>query len=234
MKKYMIANWKMHGSQEKIKKYLSEIEYKSQNTEVIICLPAPYIAVATAHVQSVAIGGQDCSAHAEEGAFTGEVRAEMLRDCGARYVIVGHSERRTHHHETDELVAQKAAAAHQAGLNAILCVGETLAQRQAGDTLSVLERQLSLSLPKAANAYNTIIAYEPVWAIGTGKAATLKDVEEVHQVIKEKYPGYSVVYGGSVNLQNAHELLNLENVDGFLVGKASLDIEIFNSIISYL
>jgi triosephosphate isomerase len=185
----------------------------------------------------VGIGGQDC--HPEPaGAYTGDIAAEMLADAGAKAVIVGHSERRTFYEETDAEVAAKARAAWRAGLTAIVCVGETRAEREAGRTLDVLGRQLKGSLPEGLTEQNQVIAYEPVWAIGTGLTPTPADVAEVHGFIRERlaaYPGnvaasVRILYGGSVKPSNAKELMGVPNVDGALVGGASLKADEFLGI----
>jgi triosephosphate isomerase len=183
------------------------------------------------------IGGQDC--HAEpSGAFTGDISAEMLADLGAKAVIVGHSERRTAHNETDTQVRAKAQAAWRAGLIAIVCIGETRAEREAGRTLDILGRQLEGSLPDSATAGNLVIAYEPVWAIGTGLTPTAADVAQAHKFVRDRLTarygdvgeGVRVLYGGSVKPSNAAELMAVANVDGALVGGASLKAEDFLGI----
>jgi triosephosphate isomerase len=200
--------------------------------ELLVCPPATLIRdFARAALGSrVAVGGQDCHAKAS-GAFTGELSAEMLADAGATYVIVGHSERRHYHAEKDADVCAKAAAAHRAGLIAIVCVGETQGERDAGKTLNVVRRQLRGSVPEASNPANLVIAYEPVWAIGTGLTPTPADVAEVHALIREELrrivgkaeqASVRILYGGSVKPSNAGELLAVANVDGALVGGASL------------
>jgi triosephosphate isomerase len=185
----------------------------------------------------IALGGQDCHASAN-GAFTGDVSAEMWADLGARFVIVGHSERRQYHAETDAIVAAKAAAACRAGLSPIICVGESLAERDAGDTLSVIAGQLARSIPDEAGRPDTVIAYEPVWAIGTGRTPTLAQVEEVHQAIGRALDArfgaagrqIRVLYGGSVKPDNAAQLMAVPGVDGALVGGASLKAADFLAI----
>jgi triosephosphate isomerase (TIM) len=186
---------------------------------------------------NVAIGAQDCHAQSS-GAHTGDISAEMLRDAGASAVIVGHSERRTDHKESDAEVKAKASAAARAGLLAILCVGETKGEREADATLARIERQLDQSLPDSFDPKTLAIAYEPVWAIGTGLTPTTKDVAQVHHFIRERLtgrsksagPGIRILYGGSVKPANARELLGVENVNGALVGGASLKAEDFLAI----
>jgi len=230
------GNWKMNGRMAAAQ-VLTEMRngyttgLKSE-VELVVCPPATLIhAFAHAALGSrIGIGGQDCHAQ-ESGAFTGDVSAEMLADLGATYVIVGHSERRQYHREKDGDVCAKAEAAHRAGLVAIVCVGETREEREAGKTLSVVKRQLRGSVPEAATEGNLVIAYEPVWAIGTGLTPTPADVAEVHALIRDElkrlvgksgHGRVRILYGGSVKPSNARELLTIANVDGALVGGASL------------
>ena len=208
--------------------------------EVAICPPSPYLQVVadTLTASDVGVGGQDCHA-LTSGAHTGDVSAVMLADVGCLYVIVGHSERRIDHGEDDMTVKNKAEAAWSAGLTAIICVGESQTERDQGQTLARISAQLESSVPKSADATNTIIAYEPIWAIGSGLTPTLEDVQEVHSHIR-MYLGVThnsdvaeqmrVLYGGSVKPDNARELLTLADVDGGLVGRASLDSESFLAI----
>lgn len=205
--------------------------------DLLVCPPTTLVAdVAEALGGRIAVGGQDC--HADPyGARTGEVSAEMLADLGCRYVIVGHSERRAGHGETDPQVRAKAEAALRAGLTAIVCIGETAEQRDAGQALQVVERQLAGSLPPTAAAANTVIAYEPVWAIGTGRTATPDEVAEIHAAIRDRLRGQAqesealrILYGGSVKPESAAELLAVDNVDGALVGGASLKAADFLAI----
>jgi triosephosphate isomerase len=227
------GNWKMNG----LKSSAAEIEKlvtatrPARKHDLMVCPPATLLTtfVALARGSSLLIGGQDC--HPEPaGAFTGDIAAEMLGDAGASAVIVGHSERRTYHNEDDALVRRKALAAWRAQLTAIVCIGETEGDREARRTLDVVGRQLDGSLPDGATAVNLVVAYEPVWAIGTGRTPTPADVVEVHNFIRERLTarfgaageGMRVLYGGSVKPANARELLTLDNVDGALVGGASL------------
>ncbi len=199
--------------------------------ELLVCPPATLImAVADAvRGSALAVGGQDCHTK-QSGAHTGDISAVMLKDAGARYVIVGHSERRTDHGETDALVQAKAAAGLQAGLNVIVCIGETEAERDAGRTLDVLARQIAGSVPAQARAVDTVIAYEPVWAIGTGRTPTSAEIAAAHAHIRERLAArigaqadaMRILYGGSVKASNAAEILRLAHVDGALVGGASL------------
>jgi triosephosphate isomerase len=235
------GNWKMNGLRASAGE-LGKIVQRSDalaKVDLLVCPPATLVMmfVSAAHGSKVAIGGQDC--HAEPtGAFTGDVSAEMLADAGATAVIVGHSERRTYHGESDGMVRSKALAAGRAGLMAIVCVGETKDQRTSGRTLDVVGGQLAGSLPNAVVPEGVAVAYEPVWAIGTGLTPTPADVAEVHRFIRERLvtrfgeagQEIRVLYGGSVKPSNASELLNVANVDGALVGGASLKADDFLGI----
>jgi triosephosphate isomerase len=207
----------------------------------MICAPATLISLLADKTEGarISVGGQDC--HAEKsGAHTGDVSAEMLQDAGATAVIVGHSERRTDHGESDSDVNAKAQAAWRAGLVAIVCVGETEAERKAGRAVEVVERQLNASVPDGATAENTVIAYEPVWAIGTGLTPTAADVEEIHAAMRDNLANrfgdngsaMRLLYGGSVKPGNAGELMAVANVNGALVGGASLKADDFIGILS--
>ena len=208
-------------------------------TDLMVCPPATLLMAfaAQARGSAVAIGGQDC--HAEPaGAFTGDISAEMLKDAGASAVIVGHSERRSLHHETDAEVRAKAQAAWRADLMAIVCIGEQRAEREAGETLAVLGRQLDGSLPDGGTAANLVVAYEPVWAIGTGLTPTPADVAQAHEFVRQRIAerhgavgnAVRILYGGSVKPSNASELMAIRNVDGALVGGASLKADDFLGI----
>ena len=236
------GNWKMNGlasSLAEFNKIKAGAEPLAAKAELMVCPPATLVAQCAwaAKGSKLAIGGQDCHAEAS-GAHTGDIAAEMLKDAGASAVIVGHSERRTDHHETDAQVRAKALAAHRAGLTAIVCVGEQRAERETGKTLEVIGRQLDGSLPDGATAANLVIAYEPVWAIGTGLTPTPADVAEVHAFIRkrlgERYGAAGadlrILYGGSVKPGNAKELLTIANVNGALVGGASLKADDFLGI----
>lgn len=200
--------------------------------EILVCPPFPYIhAVAVAMTgQAVAVGGQDCHL-VVKGAHTGDVAAPMLRDCGATYVILGHSERRADHGETDAVVKAKAVTAMAHGLTPIVCVGETLAQREAGEAEAVVRAQIAGSLPEGFAAAGGVVAYEPVWAIGTGKTPTEADIAAIHAALRAAVgPATRLLYGGSVKPGNAAAILGLPNVDGALVGGASLVAEDFAAI----
>jgi triosephosphate isomerase (TIM) len=230
------GNWKMNGLRGE-KEVLRQIQAGytpglKAKVDLLVCPPATLVHLfARQSVGSrVAIGGQDCHAR-ESGAFTGDISPEMLADAGADYVIVGHSERRHYHAEKDADVCAKAAAAHRAGLTAIVCVGETRTEREAGKTLQVVRRQLRGSVPAQSRSHNLVVAYEPVWAIGTGLTPTAADVAEVHALVRDELRRLvgkaeqgqvRILYGGSVKPTNAAELLSVENVNGALVGGASL------------
>ena len=242
MRQLIAGNWKMNGlgaslaEVELLRKGLAD---EAVQADVLICPPASLIARAAAVTgKDIAIGGQDC--HAEpSGAFTGDVSAEMLKDAGASYVIVGHSERRQYHGETDAMVAAKARAAWRAGLKAIICIGETEAQRENGHALAVCSSQMHLCIPEGANPQTASIAYEPVWAIGTGKTPTSTQIVEVHTMIRDHLTAQfgeagreiRILYGGSVKPGNAAEILALTDVNGALVGGASLKAADFLPII---
>ena len=230
------GNWKMNGLRASVD-VLKAVqtgygEGLAGRVDLLVCPPATLIAAfaEAAKGSGVAVGGQDCHAKAS-GAFTGDLSAEMLADAGATAVIVGHSERRQYHGETSADVRAKAEAARRAGLLAIVCVGETREEREAGKTLDVVREQLRGSLPEGSTARALVVAYEPVWAIGTGLTPTAADVAEVHALIREELGslvgaaeqnGVRVLYGGSVKPSNAAELMAVANVDGSLVGGASL------------
>lgn len=233
------GNWKMNGVKANLAEFDAIAAGAAQIDSVDLAICPPFTLVAAlAERGTLPVGGQDCHVNAS-GAHTGDVSAEMLKDAGASFVIVGHSERRTDHGETDALVEAKAAAAWRAGLTAIVCIGETRAEREADVTLDVVRTQLAGSLSDAATAANTVIAYEPVWAIGTGLTPTPADVREVHtfirgELVKRFGPegqGMRILYGGSVKPSNAAELMAVDDVDGALVGGASLKAADFLGII---
>ncbi|HEX6959481.1 MAG TPA: triose-phosphate isomerase [Ferrovibrio sp.] len=243
----IVGNWKMNGlkaSLAEAKAMADRAASEKPKAELGLCPPATLVAAmakalggSPADPHRIGVGGQDCHARSS-GAHTGDISAEMLKDAGATYVIVGHSERRADHGETDAVVRAKAQAAHRAGLIAIICVGETLAQRDAGETLKVINGQLRASLPDDAAAANTVIAYEPVWAIGTGRTPTPAQVAEVHAAIRQDLmarfddgAGFRLLYGGSVKPDNARQLMAVADVDGALVGGASLKINDFWPIV---
>jgi triosephosphate isomerase len=236
------GNWKMNGLQGSVvelEKIIANSSDLAAKADILVCPPATLLVAfsGAARRSKVAIGGQDCHAEAA-GAFTGDISAEMLADAGAVAVIVGHSERRTLHQETDAQVRAKVLAAWRAKLMAIACIGETRGEREAKRTLEVIGRQLDGSLPDGVTAANLVVAYEPVWAIGTGLTPTTADVAEVHRFIRERLGArygetsqkIRILYGGSVKPSNAKELMGVANVDGALVGGASLKAEEFLGI----
>ena len=245
-RKTLIAgNWKMNGLLEDgtalAKAVALEAKKRgSQGCEFLVCPPFTLLTSVKKALRGskVGLGAQDCHV-AASGAHTGDISPQMLKDLGCSYVIVGHSERRADHHETSALVCQKAESAHRAGLKAIICVGETESERDSGKTLAVCQKQIKESVPQDATAENTVIAYEPVWAIGTGKTPTVADVAEVHGAIRAEIAQklgkavaakMRILYGGSVKPSNASQLLSLEDVDGGLVGGASLKAADFMGI----
>jgi triosephosphate isomerase len=240
--KLMVGNWKMHGSLAANASLLSDIlsGMGGVNCRAAVCVPAPYLAQTQSLLagSSLALGAQDVSAH-ESGAYTGEVSAPMLRDFTVRYVIVGHSERRQFHGETDTVVAHKAQRALAAGITPIVCVGESLAEHEAGQTEAVVKRQLAAVIHTNGHCISEIVvAYEPVWAIGTGLTATPEQAQGVHAVLRAQLQAataqadrVSILYGGSMNAANAADLLAQPDVDGGLIGGASLKATDFLSML---
>lgn len=237
------GNWKMNGSRAALAEVAALVAaHPAPTCDVVLCPPATHI-VWMSEVTSgspIDVGGQDCHPNAS-GAHTGDIAAAMLKDAGASHVILGHSERRADHGETDDLVRAKAETAIAAGLTPVICLGETLAQRDAGETLAVVGRQLAGSVPDSASA-RTIIAYEPVWAIGTGRTPTLEQIAEVHAFLRgglrQRFgaaaEGMRLLYGGSVKPENAGQIFAVPDVDGALVGGASLKAADFGAIITAL
>jgi triosephosphate isomerase len=239
-RKLVLGNWKMNGSLAANAGLLSALRDELAGlggAEFGVTVPFPYLAQVQDALQgsNIAWGAQDVSIH-DAGAYTGEVSGAMLADFGSRYVLVGHSERRSLHGETSELVAQKAGAAQRAGLIPVVCVGETLQEREAGNTLAVIREQLAPVLSLGAQAVGgMVLAYEPVWAIGTGRTASPEQAQEVHASIREALAGIGapqvqVLYGGSVKAANAQSLFSMSDIDGGLVGGASLDATDFAGI----
>lgn len=231
-KKLVAGNWKMHGSRAANAELLGGILQAGPfGADVAVCVPAPYLGEVgiTLAASQIAWGAQDCSTH-EQGAYTGEVSVSMLAEFGCRYVIVGHSERRAYHGETDQQVADKAKIALSKGITPIVCVGETLAQREAGQTEEVVKRQLSAVIHTLGQCIGEIVvAYEPVWAIGTGKTATPEQAQEVHALLRAQLRAASqraddmkLLYGGSVKPDNAATLFAQPDIDGGLIGGAAL------------
>lgn len=242
MRKLAAGNWKMNGLAEN----LSEIDnltqsHPSPKVDILICPPAPLLMQAATLGPVVQIGAQDCHA-TTSGAHTGDISAELIKSTGATSVILGHSERRQDHGETDSQIAAKTTAAHAAGLIAVVCIGETHGQRIAEETLDVLAAQLAGSLPDGSSSDNTVIAYEPVWAIGTGLVPSDDQIEQAHAFIRdtlvtrfgETANGMRLLYGGSVKASNADAIFKIKNVDGALVGGASLKASDFSPIITAL
>ncbi len=240
----IIANWKMNGllldSMQKFKQIRNNIQEGLVGCEIVICPPFTLLRDMAEKIPGtgVKLGGQNCH-HEGNGAFTGEISANMLKDMICEYVILGHSERRTNLNEGSELVNKKATISHNEGLSTIICVGETMYERNNELAKVVIREQVLHSLPQSSNINNTIIAYEPVWAIGTGETPTLEQIEEMHDYIEDvvaselpKFGGnVRVIYGGSINSKNSAAILNIKNVAGLLVGRASLDVDEFWRII---
>ena len=244
MKKLAAGNWKMNGTAASLSEVSALLAaHPAPSCEMLLCPPATLVAAmaSLARGSALAVGAQDCHPKAS-GAHTGDISAPMLKDAGASHVILGHSERRADHGETSALVKSKAEAALAAGLVAVVCIGETEAQRDAGETLAVCGAQLHGSLPAGATAANTVIAYEPVWAIGTGRTPTIPQISEVHAFLRAELvgalgtegTGVRLLYGGSVKPSNAAEIFAVPHVDGALVGGASLKAADFGAIVAAL
>jgi len=243
VKKRIVGNWKMNGSLAANAALVDLLKQGLGRTdcEVAVCAPAPYLAQLQSLLSGslIAIGAQDLSVHTS-GAFTGEVSGAMLREFGVRYVLVGHSERRQYHAESDDMVARKAQAALANGITPVVCVGETLAQREAGETEAVVRRQLAAVVQRNGHCLSEIVlAYEPVWAIGTGHTASPAQAQAVHAVLRAQLLAattaaarISILYGGSMNAANAAELLAQADIDGGLVGGASLNAADFLGIVA--
>ena len=244
MKKLIVANWKMNKTKASgislVKSLSAKINRSNRSSrEVVVCPPFTLISEISKILKSskISLGGQDCSADSF-GAFTGDISPLMLKDLGCKYVIVGHSERREHHNESEKIIKNKLDLALSLGLKVILCVGEKMQERKKGNTIRIITRQLQLSISKKCNNKNTIIAYEPVWSIGSGVTPKDSEICDVHNFIKNKSSQLSigdkpfmVLYGGSVNPRNSKNILSLQNVDGALVGGASLKLKSFLDII---
>ncbi|MEE3260269.1 MAG: triose-phosphate isomerase [Pseudomonadota bacterium] len=244
MKKLIVANWKMNKTKASgislVKSLSAKINRSNRSSrEVVVCPPFTLISEISKILKSskISLGGQDCSADSF-GAFTGDISPLMLKDLGCKYVIVGHSERREHHNESEKIIKNKLDLALSLGLKVILCVGEKMQERKKGNTRRIITRQLQLSISKKCNNKNTIIAYEPVWSIGSGVTPKDSEICDVHNFIKNKSSQLSigdkpfmVLYGGSVNPGNSKNILSLQNVDGALVGGSSLKLKSFLDII---
>ena len=245
MRKLAAGNWKMNGLTSALAEAkLLATAYPNPACEILLCPPATLLApmAAAANGSALALGGQNCHQNAS-GAHTGDISAAMLKDAGATYVILGHSERRADHAETSALVKAKAHAALTAGLTPVVCIGETEAERDAGSTLDVIGNQLDASIPDGATAATLVVAYEPVWAIGTGRTPTIPQIAEVHTFLRARLigligqteaAGVRLLYGGSVKPSNAAEIFAVPHVDGALVGGASLKAADFGAIIDAL
>ena len=242
MRKLAAGNWKMNGTRASLSEVKAiNAELDDTDPAVVICPPVSLLIPACDIGGKIGIGAQDCHM-ASSGAHTGDISANQIADTGATYVIIGHSERRTDHGETSDMIKAKAQAAHKAGLIAIVCIGETLAEREAGETLNVLGQQMSGSIPDVATSQNTVIAYEPIWAIGTGLVPTLDQIDEAHRFMRAELlttlgadaQNISLLYGGSVKGSNADDIFSVADVDGALVGGASLSAHDFVPIIKAL
>ena len=241
MKKLIAGNWKMNGDVANAVSLIEGIEAKitqdlQKTCDFVVCPPFVHLTTVKPHLKACHLGAQDVS-EKKNGAVTGDISGAMLSDIGAHYVILGHSERRQFHKETDELVAAKALTAHAHGLVTIICVGETEGEREAGVQNDVVAKQLAGSLPSGTSHKNTVIAYEPVWAIGTGKTATAEDIRSMHAFVRGElaktlgdYTNIRILYGGSVKPSNAAEIFAVEHVNGALIGGASLKPEDFLGI----
>jgi triosephosphate isomerase (TIM) len=239
---YLIGNWKMTGSRAFAASYLPQVIggiealHVADHHTVIHCPPFPWLcdAVSLASGTALRIGAQDCH-HTDTGAYTGDISASMVREAGCDYVIVGHSERRMYHHEDDLLIARKVSSALRARLIPIICVGETAAQRDTGEYLTLLHEQLAVVLAHAGKLHTLIVAYEPIWAIGTGRTPTVAEIDEVCSSIRQHLEahgiaGPSVLYGGSVKAENCDAIFSIPSVGGVLVGGASIDAEQWTGI----
>jgi triosephosphate isomerase len=242
MRKLAAGNWKMNGTRASLSEVKAiNAELDDTDPAVVICPPVSLLIPACDIGGKIGIGAQDCHM-VSSGAHTGDISANQIADTGATYVIIGHSERRTDHGETSDMIKAKAQAAHKAGLIAIVCIGETLGEREAGETLNVLGQQMSGSIPDGATSQNTVIAYEPVWAIGTGLVPTLDQIDEAHRFMRAELlttlgadaQNISLLYGGSVKGSNADGIFSVADVDGALVGGASLSAHDFVPIIKAL
>ena len=228
-----IANWKLNGNIEFIDDYYQRLSNNTQNC-VVICPPNIYLNRIKANNKNLFSGSQDVSMF-NDGAYTGELSASMLFDNNVKFCLVGHSERRKYFNETDKIIKLKSSNLIEKQIIPVICVGETLEEKNKKQTKDVITTQIEHSIPDISDFNNTIIAYEPIWAIGTGLTPSLEDIEEVHEFIKninKKYNKFKILYGGSVNASNSLDINGLKNVDGCLVGGASLKVNEFNSIIS--
>ena len=232
--KIIIANWKLNGSLAFVEKYLNNIRFdniKNHQKCVVIC--PPFVFLNNFNSSNLLLGAQDCSSYSD-GSYTGEISAKILKDIGCNFCIIGHSERRNFFNEKNESIYKKIINCIENKIIPILCVGESLVQKKENQTKEILITQIQENIPKISNNKNTIIAYEPLWAIGSGLMPTLEEISEIHTFIKYSIPqsnDYKILYGGSVNSSNCKEIINNEKVDGVLVGGASINIDEFNKII---
>ena len=235
-KNLVVGNWKMNCNIDQTKSIIEKLHIDAQHCDIVIC--PPYTSIFTATTYDITVGAQDCHFQ-DNGAHTGDISTSLLKDLGCEYVILGHSERRQHHRETSKLINKKALNAHKSNITTIICIGETIQEREEGKTKNVLSEQLKNSVPISSDSTNTIIAYEPIWAIGTGKVASLEQIEDIHDFINEymarTFPLFTksvnALYGGSVKPENAKEIMKISSVGGVLVGGASINPESFNKII---
>ena len=231
---FFVGNWKLNSSFEFINKFINSLNiYKSTKKCVTICAPYIYLNYLEVKRKDFYLGAQDCSCF-EEGAYTGEISAKMLNEVGVNFCIVGHSERRQYFNESNEIVKQKAIRLIENNIIPIICVGESLEEKNNNKAQNVLKNQLEESIPKSSNQFNTIIAYEPIWAIGTGLTPSLEEIENAHRYIKnlnEKLFNFKIIYGGSVNSKNSKLISKIDIVNGALIGGASLKINELNQII---
>ena len=228
-----IANWKLNGNYTFLKDYYQKLNVNSNNC-TIICSPSIYLKSLKANKDNLFCGAQDVSSF-KEGAYTGELSASMLKDNNIDFCLVGHSERRQHFSETNDNVNIKSTNLIEENIIPVICIGETLKQKENNLTEEILSTQIMDSIPKSANNQNALIAYEPVWAIGTGLTPTLDEINQVHELIKNfdtKFRSFKILYGGSVKSSNSKEITELSQVDGCLIGGASLNVDEFNTIIS--
>ena len=241
MRSLIAGNWKMHGTLAWAGDQARRLAERTRNglpCDVLVCPPATLLGTVAEPLRDAGIllGAQDCH-HETHGAFTGDIAATMLADLGCSHVLVGHSERRSLHRESSDDVRKKAMAAHRAGLVSIICIGEDRDERRAGKAFDTAANQLARSIPSGASAANTVVAWEPVWAIGTGETASAADVRAMHRFLKQQLmallgEGVRILYGGSVNPSNSRTLLAIEQVDGLLIGGASLDADRFWQIVT--
>ena len=228
-----IANWKLNGNIDFIKHYYQKLTTNNKNC-VVVCSPSIYLNTLKTDGKNMFKGAQDVSIY-KEGAYTGEISAEMLEDNKINFCLVGHSERRQYFSENNETVKLKSLNLIETNIIPVICIGETLKEKETNQTKEVLIKQINDSVPNISNSKNTIIAYEPIWAIGTGLTPTLEDIDEVHDFIKtidKRFNTFKVLYGGSVKSSNSSDIVALKNVDGCLIGGSSLKVDEFNSIIS--